>query len=329
MTGCFSGTLGSMVQDSNDIQYVLSNNHVIANQNKAKPGQLIVQPGLVDVECVQASSNAVAALSRKVKLKFGGGKNTVDAAIAEVDPGDVSPEILFIGEIASSVVGAPTIGMAVQKMGRTSCITTGIVAALDANVTVNYSDNPKKPKLARFVNQILVTGSTETPVFSQLGDSGSLIVTENDCPQAVALLFAGFSNGSTTIANPISEVLSKLDVSMVGTCTPPPASDTAQADVLSANVGMSKEVVASAKAVRDRHEDALMSIPGAVGTAVAAGDQPGQAAIEVFVKKLTPQVQDAAPKEVEGLPVKLDRKRRSRRLLSSNARFMSALRAPG
>src|SRR5271157_1157299 len=52
VTGCFSGTLGSMVQDSNDIQYVLSNNHVIANQNKAKPGQLIVQPGLVDVECV-------------------------------------------------------------------------------------------------------------------------------------------------------------------------------------------------------------------------------------------------------------------------------------
>ena len=68
---------------------------------------------------------------------------------------------------------------------------------------------------------------------------------------------------------------------------------------------MSKEVVASANAVRDRHEDELMSIPGAVGTGIGASDQPGQPAIVVYVKKLTPQVQAAAPKEIEGVPVKL------------------------
>jgi hypothetical protein len=74
---------------------------------------------------------------------------------------------------------------------------------------------------------------------------------------------------------------------------------------LAGNVGMSKEVVDSAAAVRDRHEEELMSIPGAVGTAIGMSDQPGKPAIEVYVKKMTPQAQAAAPKEVEGVPVKL------------------------
>ena len=69
--GCFSGTLGSMVQDSSNNQYILSNNHVLADQNMAKPGQAIVQPGLADLQCLQAPSNKVATFSHKVKLKFG------------------------------------------------------------------------------------------------------------------------------------------------------------------------------------------------------------------------------------------------------------------
>jgi hypothetical protein len=70
-------------------------------------------------------------------------------------------------------------------------------------------------------------------------------------------------------------------------------------------VGVPKDVVASATAVRDRHEAQLMSIPGAVGTAIAAGDQPGQPAIEVYIDKLTPKAQAVAPNELEGIPVKL------------------------
>jgi hypothetical protein len=303
LKGCFSGTLGSMVQDSANNQYILSNNHVLADQNLAKPGEPIVQPGLVDTQCVRSQSNAVATFSNAIKLRFGGHKNFVDAAIAAVAPGDVSPQILFIGDIASTVVSSPVIGMAVQKMGRTSCLTTGVIAALDANVTVNYSDT-MKPHLASFVNQILVTGNGDTPTFSAAGDSGSLIVTQDDCPLPVALLFAGSTNGAITIANPISAVLSRLNVSMVGTCTAL-ASATPSADALAANIGMSKEVVASAKAVRDRHEDQLMSIPGAVGSGIAAGDQPGQPAIVVYVTKMTPQVKAAAPKDVEGTPVKV------------------------
>ncbi len=304
LKGCFSGTLGSMVQDSSDNLYILSNNHVLANQNKAKRGELIVQPGLADVQCVRSQSNAVATFSRAIKLKFGGHKNFVDAAIAAVEPGQVNPQILFIGDIASSEDDAPVLGMGVQKMGRTTCVTTGIISALDANVKINYSDT-MKPHLAKFVNQIQITGSAHTPTFAGPGDSGSLILTQDSCPLAVALLFAGSSDGSLTFANPISEVTSRLGVSMVGTCTASLTSDAPGADALAASIGMSKEVVASAKAVRDRHEDQLMGIPGAVGTGIAAGDQAGQPAIVVYVNSLTAQVKAAAPTNVEGTPVKL------------------------
>ena len=299
--GCFSGTLGSMVQDSQNVQYILSNNHVLADQNTAKLGELIVQPGLVDVSCLKSTSDSVATFSRAVHINFAGRNNTLDAAIASVEPGQVSPEILFIGPIASSLA-TPTIGLAVQKMGRTTCLTTGVIASLDANLSVNYSDT-QKPKMAKFVNQILVSGSTSTPQFSAAGDSGSLIVTDDSCPRAVALLFAGSSNGMT-IGNPISAVLSGLNVSMVGSCTPA-ASTLAQADVEAQSIGLSMGAVVSAKAIRDRHEDSLMRVPGAVGTGIGAGDQPGQPAIEVFVEKLTPEAQAAASKDVEGLPVKV------------------------
>jgi hypothetical protein len=297
--GCFSGTLGSMVQDADENEYILSNNHVLADTNKAKPGQLILQPGLIDVACLRAKSNAVATFSSSVKIRFGGPSNQVDTALAAVVPGQVSPYIMFVGGIADTVVGDPALGMPVQKMGRTSCLTTGTVAALDANVTVNYSDVVKHPRLANFINQILVTGSVLTPTFGAAGDSGSLIVSQDDCPQAVALLFAGNGNG-LTIANPITSVLSATNTSMVGTCSEP---DALRAEDADADLGVSTDAVKSAKSVRDRHEDELKGVPGVVGTGIGA-DETGHAEIQVYVEKLTPQAQAAIPAEVEGTPVK-------------------------
>jgi hypothetical protein len=298
---CFGGTLGSMVQDGSNNQFILSNNHVLADINKATPGDLIVEPGLPDIKnCPQIPSNAVASFTRTVNINFAGKKNTIDAAIAAVSPGDVTPEILNIGGIAGTVA-TPKVGLAVQKMGRTTCFTTGTISSVSGRFKINYGGG----KVAKFINQIVINGPPPPSNFGGPGDSGSLIVTQDACPQAVALLFAGSGNQKQTIANPISAVLSGLGVSMVGSCTPASASNTAQPDVLAGNAGMSKDVVDSAAAVRDRHEDELMRIPGAVGTAIGMSDQPGKPAIEVYVKKMTPKAQAAAPKEVEGVPVKL------------------------
>jgi len=90
---------------------------------------------------------------------------------------------------------------------------------------------------------------------------------------------------------------------MAGSCTAEVASDAASANA--GDAGMSEEAVSAAAAIRDRHESQLMSIPGAVGTAIAAGDQSGQPTIEVYVDKMTPQAQAATPQDVEGAPVKV------------------------
>ena len=296
-TACFSGTLGSEVHDRSSKQFILSNNHVIADINTAKPGELIVQPGLVDTSpaCTTTPDDAVATFSRAVKINFGG-KNTVDAALAAVLPGDVNTtgDILNIGAIASTTV-SPTLGLAVQKMGSATCVTTGTITSVGLKGTISYGQGKK----AKFVDLIVINVQD----FSAPGDSGSLILTQDPCPQAVGLLFAGSADQSQTIANPIGAVLNKLGVSMTGSCTPPMAAAAPQA--VAGNAAVSKDLVDSASAVRDRHEDELMKIPGAVGTAIGVSDTPGQPAIEVYIGKVTPEAQAATPKDVEGVPLKL------------------------
>ena len=292
---CFDGTLGSMVQDGDGNKFILSNNHVLADINSAAPGELIVQPGLAEkaIRCNQVPGDAIATFSRDVTVVFGGSDNTIDAAIAAVDTGDVNPEILNIGSIASTIA-TPAPGMRVEKMGRTTCLTSGKIAAVAVQVIVDYGSG----RVANFINQILINGHFGGP-----GDSGSLIVTKEACPQAVALLFAGSRNQKHTFANPISDVLSGLNVSMVGGCSA--AAVESPDPVEAGNAEIPKDAVNSTKAVRDRHHDELMRIPGAVGTGIGVGDQPGQTAIEVYLKKLTPEAQAAAPKTVEGVPVRL------------------------
>ena len=300
---CFGGTLGSMVQNRESKQFILSNNHVLADINKAKPGQPIVQPGLLDVSCAQDPSTVVASLTRAIPILFGGPPNGVDAAIAAVNPGDVSSTILNIGGIASSVAD-PRVGMGVQKMGRTTCSTTGMITAVGVNMfRITYGPG----KLATFRNQIKIG----TSGFSSAGDSGSLIVTQESCPRAVGLLFAGSSDDSFTLANPISRVLKRLStatrdvISMAGSCTAAAISDTTEPDVSAGYLGISTDVAAAAISVRDLHERDLMKIPGFVGTGIGLGDQPGQAVIEVYVDQLTPEAQAVTPAVVAGVPVKL------------------------
>jgi hypothetical protein len=297
---CASGTLGALVEDGIG-QYILSNNHVIGLLNHAHKGGLITQPGLADTQCTRTKRNSVATFSRSVKMTFARRKtNTVDASIAITQPGLVEPQIRNIGDIASTTVSAG-IAMAVQKMGRTTCLTSGEVSAVGVNVTVGYDKLSGKVKPANFVNQIMIAGKG----FAGPGDSGSLILTEEACPQAVGLLFAGSDNGAT-LANPISDVLTGLGVSMVGTCSVAATVSAASAVEMQAQgIGVSSDVVAAAAAVRDRHNAELMKISGAVGTGIGVGDQPGSATIEVYVTKLTAQAQQEAPSEIEGTPVRL------------------------
>ena len=213
---CCSGTLGSLLRDTQNVQYILSNNHVMGLAGQASVGDDISQPGLIDNNC--QTPPIVADFTTAPALSSG-----VDAAIAQLRPGqmDGTGFIEDIGTI-SSVVKAPAVGLSVAKSGRTTGFTTGSISSINTTVSVRY---PKScggggGTLFTFTNQVVINSST----FSAGGDSGSLIVSNDNCHQPVALLFAGSS--SSTIGNPISLVLSRVSaalgrtVSFVGgTCT--------------------------------------------------------------------------------------------------------------
>jgi hypothetical protein len=205
---CSAGTIGARVRHGNSV-YALSNNHVYALENDAQKGSKVLQPGLYDTRCRFKAENVIGSLSAFVPIDFKGGDNKVDAAVASSsvdDLGNATPTNGY-GIPISSPVDA-TVGQAVQKYGRTTALTKGIIAGINVTVSVGYSSGT-----AQFVDQIIVVPITGA--FIKPGDSGSLLVTDPG-REPVGLLFAGNSSGTYAIANPIDEVLTALAVTIDG-----------------------------------------------------------------------------------------------------------------
>jgi len=168
---CYTGTLGALVEDGAHRQYVLSNNHVLAKENQnlaygdAVENATVIQPGLLDEGTCSTSlgdpAHAVADLSTYVPILFGKGRtkpsNSVDVAIAEARFGqvDTSGAILGIGVLAGTQVDA-TVGLPVQKTGRTTGHTFGTVRAVGVTIDVSYDSGT-----ARFVDQIRIGTPSE------------------------------------------------------------------------------------------------------------------------------------------------------------------------
>lgn len=315
---CCSGTLGALVQDGAK-QYILSSNHLLARGNKARLGEDIVQPGLVDNACLQDENDVVADLSAINRLSFRRRvPNTIDAAIAEVRPGAVDPggSILGIGQVSTATV-APQLGMPVKKSARTTGLTQGNVAAVNVTLIVRY---PKRCKsrggVARFVNQILILPGT----FAAAGDSGALIVEDvPSCPRPVGLLFAG--SPIVTIANPIDDVLNTLGVGPVGCPVPVTPADGQPQQTAEAPVPPPAEIPAAtangealagapavslAAAAKKRHEESLLIRKDVAGTGIGLSDvTPGQPVIEVYVERYTKKLRRTLPRQLDGIPVKV------------------------
>jgi len=226
-----TGTFGCLVRRGGEM-FILSNNHVLADVNRGKMGDAILQPGLVDGG---GSDDRIATLADFVPLDFGttapecpyleliakllnyvagafrsshrlqpvkqtSGVNRVDAALARpLSPDLVKNEILYIGRPTG--VGEATLGTAVQKTGRTTGHTQGTITQIDATVRVEYGGG----------SSALFAGQLVGDLVSQPGDSGSAVLDANR--NVVGLLFAG--SEAVTIINPIDQVLAALNVELV------------------------------------------------------------------------------------------------------------------
>ncbi len=225
-----AGTFGCLVKRGNQL-FILSNNHVLANVNNAKPGDAIIQPARYDGGKLE---DKVAELAEFIPLDFGGdsaksglflnlekllnklaqlfgsnhrvmaystspGENFVDVALARpLDPKQVLGQIVQIG--LPKGVAEASLGTAVQKTGRTTGYTQGRITQIDVTTSVDYNG-----RAASFSDQLMASGMSDG------GDSGSAVL--DDSGNIVGLLFAG--SPRATLINPIETVLRLLNVEIV------------------------------------------------------------------------------------------------------------------
>ena len=199
-----AGTLGCFVHRAGrpDEDYLLSNNHVLANENLARRGDAIVQQGPIDGG--RSPRDVVAALDRFVRLKAR--RNRVDAALGALED-EVEYYVNWMesfGDVTGVRTGMLDEGETVYKIGRTTGVTRGRVSAIEVDgLEVEYDTGTME-----FDGQLEIAPAGDEP-FSLGGDSGSLIV--DDRRRAVALLFAG-NDVDATYANPIGAVLDALRI---------------------------------------------------------------------------------------------------------------------
>jgi S1-C subfamily serine protease len=208
------GTLGCFVTLSDGSTAILSNNHVLAGENRGVKGKdRILQPGNLTFLAAQH----VATLTDFVTLKPSPGNarpargnvvfNAVDAAVAKLQNGMTFTQKYLPSrqQPAPHGVGAPMVGDKVFKIGRTTGLTRGTITAVGTVVgPISYD-----PGNCWFNQQFEIVGDNGT-LFSDHGDSGSAIVSTTG--QVIGLLYAG--NGTHTYACLIQTVLASLNCTL-------------------------------------------------------------------------------------------------------------------
>jgi len=239
-----AGTLGCVVVKDGQ-RYILSNNHVLANENVANIGDQILQPGSYDDGTL---NDQIAKLFKFVPLDFGGTEQpppppTPDdpkkswCPVARMFAKAVNFSARMIGSKYSVVLHKQSLPNYVD------CALAGPVTSKDVgdeildigswsgwmdNVTLNTPVKKMGRTTGYTEDKIIHTHATIDVTYGENliatfedqllagpmsagGDSGSLIL-HRDLNKAVGLLFAG--SATHTIINPIKFVIDALGITM-------------------------------------------------------------------------------------------------------------------
>jgi hypothetical protein len=204
-----AGTIGGFFMDKNNEIVGLTNNHVGANNNLARIGSYIIQPGRYDNP--NYGNNIIGTLKnfkslndrdktllnvyltykigrkiKKTKIKSGLNFNLEDSAIFRTNT-QIEKSIPTIGKIKGFNY---FIGLyeKVQKTGRTTEYNTGTIISVSTTIQIRYDNS-----VLTFRDQLVTTA------MAQGGDSGSLLCDMSG--NVTGLLFAG--SNSITIHNKI------------------------------------------------------------------------------------------------------------------------------
>jgi hypothetical protein len=212
------GTLGCFVKLQNKAKGLLSNNHVVAGQNRGVRGKdRILQPS-TSKPAAPAPQDVVGLLSDFVALQqspagatVGAGAvlNDVDAGTVELNANNANVQQQYLPNrklLSPNGFAQAQPGDKVFKVGRTTGLTRGEVTQVAAVVgPILYAPGP-----CWFRNAIVIEGQNGT-MFSDHGDSGSAIVRDDG--KILGLLYAG--NGQETYACTIDMVMQMLNCSIL------------------------------------------------------------------------------------------------------------------
>lgn len=202
------GTFGCLVRKKGEKKalYILSNSHVLADEGTGQIGDHIIQPGDHDGG---KAADVIAELAAWAPFQFttAGYPNLVDAAIAKVKKAaDVTSAVRLIG-VPKGTSNVVRRGMRVQKTGRTTDYTIGVIKDINYRLALRYKKPGGGTGRVGLADQVLCTRYTAG------GDSGSAVF--NMSGKVVGLHFAG--SPSTSVFNRIEHVLTALDIELVTT----------------------------------------------------------------------------------------------------------------
>ncbi len=190
--------------------YVLSNNHIYSNLNRAVVGDPLYQPGPIDGG---VAADHFADFVRAVPLQLDGtNPNRVDAALGSLLPRvPFDLEVCTIGKITGTARAVEN--MQIRKHGRTTGYAEGTVSdeLIDAIVAMDPDDSSK---VGLFQNQMRLVPAAPFTAIGLGGDSGSLVVNKS-ASEAVGLYFANPSTGEYGYASHIADVLADLEIELL------------------------------------------------------------------------------------------------------------------
>ncbi|HEX6100439.1 MAG TPA: hypothetical protein VF432_29260 [Thermoanaerobaculia bacterium] len=208
--GTASGTLGFFARRNADGAIgIVSNNHVLAAQNRGLDADEILHPAPADSG--RSPNDVIAHLCGNYpRLRPEG--QTVDCAFAGLVSGlAFDPLALGPAETLKTTIATAEKQLLVEKIGRTTGRTRGIITTID----LDFFDVDYRCGRVSFSGQIEIE-SLDATAFCRSGDSGSLVFTRDYEPVGLLFLSAragGPGNSGRGYANPIGEVLTALDVS--------------------------------------------------------------------------------------------------------------------
>lgn len=222
-----AGTLGCLVRDAVGDLFGLTNNHVSASCNYAPAGLPIVAPGIVDVTPNSPYPFTIGTHSHQLPMLMGDPSSVdptanLDAAVFRLLPNARLTSMQRNHYDTPAGVMDLVPGMQVEKVGRSSDLTTGVVHAevIGALPIIYSAPQYSFSGLVYFEPLFILHGIGDR--FSEGGDSGSLVthVDAAGVRHGVGIVVggaddAGAPGGKRTLVLPLRPILDQLKMTLV------------------------------------------------------------------------------------------------------------------